>query len=106
MSGGHFDYKQHNIDDIANEIEQMLERQGKLIPKDDLYLDEEYLKKFPEERYYITYSKEIQEKMREGIKHLKISSIYAQRIDWYLSGDDGEETFLERLDNDTKINVL
>ena len=35
--------------------------------------------------------------MKEGIHHLKIAYIYAQRIDWLLSGDDGEETFLERL---------
>jgi len=28
---------------------------------------------------------------------LRKAAIYAQRIDWLLSGDDGEESFLERL---------
>ena len=28
---------------------------------------------------------------------LKQAEIYAQRIDWLLSGDDGEESFHERL---------
>jgi len=38
--------------------------------------------------------------MREGIKALRIASIYTKRIDWFLSGDDGEDTFLEKLSND------
>ena len=29
--------------------------------------------------------------------HLETVVIYTQRIDWLLSGDDNEETFLERL---------
>ncbi len=28
---------------------------------------------------------------------LRKAEIYAQRIDWYLAGDDGEESFMERL---------
>jgi len=31
------------------------------------------------------------------MKVLKVASVYAQRIDWLLSGDDGEESFLKRL---------
>ena len=38
--------------------------------------------------------------MREAVKILKIANIYVQRIDWLLSGDDGEETFLNRLSED------
>jgi hypothetical protein len=29
-----------------------------------------------------------------------LAKIYAQRVDWFLSGDDGEETFHERLKED------
>ena len=36
--------------------------------------------------------------MREAIKQLKIAAVYAQRVDWLLSGDDGEESFIERLE--------
>jgi hypothetical protein len=44
--------------------------------------------------------------MRHAIEALKIAKIYAQRVDWYLSGDDGEESFLERLDKELdKLNV-
>lgn len=40
--------------------------------------------------------------MREAIKALKIAHIYAQRVDWYLSGDDGEKSFLSRLEQELK----
>ena len=100
MSGGHFDYNQYRINDIADSIERELNRQGKEKPKDELYGDKEYYEKYPDEKYYYTYPEIVQEKMREAIKQLKIAAIYAQRVDWFLSGDDGEESFIERLSED------
>ena len=38
--------------------------------------------------------------MQEGIEILKKAEIYAQRIDWYLSGDDGEDSLVSRLKSD------
>ena len=35
-----------------------------------------------------------------AIDLLKKAEVYAQRIDWYISGDDGEESFLRRLKED------
>jgi hypothetical protein len=32
-----------------------------------------------------------------GLKIIKMASVYAHRIDWFLSGDDGEESFKRRL---------
>jgi hypothetical protein len=40
------------------------------------------------------------EKIKEGLDALKRAEIYTQRIDWLVSGDDGPETFLERLKED------
>jgi hypothetical protein len=40
--------------------------------------------------------------MKEAVKALKIAQVYAQRVDWLLSGDDGEESFLSRLDDELK----
>ena len=104
MSGGHFDYKQYQINEIADSIERELNRQGKEKPKDELYGDAEYFKKYPEEQYYYTYSEIVQEKMKEAVRQLKIAAIYAQRVDWFLSGDDGDESFIERLEED--LNAL
>ena len=49
------------------------------------------------EPYYPNYSKLTIETFRQGIGWLKLAAIYANRIDWLISGDDGEESFHERL---------
>ena len=97
MSGGHFNYKQFYITEIADRIEEELNNQGKEISIGELWGDKEYYEKYPEEKFYITYPEHIQEKFREAIKTLRIAHVYAQRIDWFLSGDDGEENFIKRL---------
>jgi hypothetical protein len=98
MSGGHFDYDQYRIRNIIESIESELNNQGKL--KERLFYNPEYYEKFPEDKYYTIYPEEIQEKFREAIEILKKAEIYAQRVDYYLSGDDGEDSFLERLEDD------
>ena len=100
MSGGYFDYGQYHINDIADNIEEVLDKQGKEMPKDELYCSEEYYEKYPEEQFYTIYPKEVQERMREAVRQLRIAAIYAQRVDWLLSGDDGEDSFLKRLESD------
>ena len=102
MSGGYFEYNQYRINDIVDKIERVLNRQGKEKPKDELYGDAEYFEKYPDEKYYYTYPKQVQERLREAVKQLKIAAVYAQRVDWFLSGDDGEDTFIERLEKDLK----
>ena len=102
MSGGRFNYDQRRIKSIAEEIEEYLDDMGK--EKDDvdsLTMYAFYLK-YPEARYNRVESDIVQEKMREAIKALKVAHIYAQRVDWYLSGDDGEESFLSRLEQELK----
>lgn len=100
MSGGHFDYSQNHISYIADEIEEILERQGKEKPKVELYMYKDYYEKYPEEMYYKTYPAEVQEKMREAIKRIRIAVVYVQRIDWMLSGDDSMESFLRCLEEE------
>ena len=43
---------------------------------------------------------EVMEIFKEGVRKLKETAVYAQRIDWYLSGDDSEESLIERLKED------
>lgn len=82
MSGGHFDYKQYYIDDIADKIECKMENQD---------CDEED-----------GYTEDTIQIMQDAVKILRKAAIYAQRIDWFLSGDDGEETLKKRLEDDLK----
>lgn len=167
MSGGHFDYKQYQIDEIADEIENIVERETSERPpvvrekymsayssyehhgyrvldrcnivyntieeeherykRDENMLEvsdieeirngkgfsavdkhgikhevseriaEHYYDEDGEEIYFQDYEPETIEEFRKAIKVLREAAVYAQRIDWLLSGDDGEETFHKRL---------
>lgn len=81
MSGGHFNYSQNRINDVVECLEYLLD-------------DEE-----AQERRD-TYSDATLQKFKEAAEILKKAFVYTQRIDWLLSGDDGEETFHERLEED------
>lgn len=61
----------------------------------------EEVRKHNEEKA-LGYPPEIIEKFKEAERVLRMAYVYAQRIDWLLSGDDGEDSFLERLSEDLR----
>ena len=85
MSGGHFNYKQYEITQIADEIEQLI------IDNDDQTKNEWGDTK--------GHGFELQtiEQFKKALKTLRQAYVYAQRIDWLLSCDDGEDCFHRRL---------
>jgi hypothetical protein len=104
MSGGAFDYNQYKIGYMVDQIEETVVKNGVEKTPEDLknegWRDPDWYKKYPEDLFHYKYPDEVIEKMKEGIKVLKKAQIYAQRIDWLLSGDDGEESFLRRLEEE------
>ena len=114
MSGGAFDYDQYRINvvqqviDIVDKIERYIGINGREKTKEEIEREygrySDWLNEYPEDRFYYKYPDEVIEKFKEGIELLKKAQIYAQRIDWLLSGDDGEESFLQRLEEDLKQN--
>ena len=48
------------------------------------------------------YSEETISEFKKSVEVLKLAKVYAHRIDWLLSGDDGEDSFHERLREDLK----
>jgi hypothetical protein len=111
MSGGHFDYDQYKIGYIADSIESQIERNGRRKTKEELreqsWIDKEWLERNPEDINYYEYPPEVIEKFKEAVNILRRAQIYAHRIDWLLSGDDGEESFLRRLKEDlSKVKDL
>ncbi len=100
MSGGAFEYKQYHIREIHETIQSELERMGKPKTKENLWSDKEYYEKHPEELNWPIESDEVVNAYKTAIELLKKAEVYAQRIDWYVSGDDGEESFLRRLKED------
>jgi|LakMenE01Jun11ns_1017448.scaffolds.fasta_scaffold9278870_1 hypothetical protein len=104
MSGGAFDYNQYKIGYIADEVEHLIEKNGREKTKEELkderWRDPDWYKKYPEDLKHYEYPEEVIEKFKEGVKILRQAEIYAQRIDWLISGDDGEDNFLRRLKKD------
>lgn len=161
MSGGHFDYYQHHINEIADKLERdiadieygrnigtvkkknvyayLINDNGRkewpnwLMHKCSLYdnskdlieslKEDEYF--FEDDGRYFIYDYrgsyemiiydgeddvfadgkwhreindlEVFEELKKGLKIIKTAAIYAQRIDWLLSDDDGEDSFKKRL---------
>ena len=88
MSGGKFFYKQHDIQDIINDIETILNNKRK--PNEEWGFVEN------------DYTDETFKEFETAVKALKVAHIYTQRIDWLVSGDDGEDSFHERLREELK----
>ena len=162
MSGGHFDYQQYRIEEIADKLEMDIarieygrtvgtvkkkyvtgylvnvysgrkewaewlmskcrhydnlkdllkalkkeegfyEKDGKYFIDDgyDLYeviIYEGEGEEYADGKWYFEIEDDcVFEEFKKGLKILKTAAIYAQRIDWFLSGDDGEESFKRRL---------
>lgn len=88
MSGGHFNYTQYTISEIADEVEQLI-----------LTNDSDEKNEWGEVKGY-HFSPETIEEFKKGLVILRQAYEYAQRIDWLVSGDDSEEWFHKRLKHD------
>ena len=102
MSGGHYDYMQYNIARIAEEVKDVIVKNYVEVPNRE-HQSWDYDKNgklYDYAKYYYCFEPETIEKFKEAYRKLQEAYIYAQRIDWLLSGDDGEETFHERLKKD------
>ena len=167
MSGGHFDYKQWYINDIADEIESIISKEtgprplAKKVkeqyayrqynngsaglvsfPSDNIewehvrykmrkdiaevsdieqtgakksfkavsiygekYVvcedeEEHYFDESGEEVFYRDFKPETLARFREAVGQLRRADIFAKQIDWLLSIDDGEDSFLRRIDKE------
>lgn len=79
MSGGHFDYEQYRIRTAANQLEEDLES----------------IDRYEFEEYTVT-------RLRETVHALHQASEMLQRVDWLLCGDDGEDSFHQRWDQEVR----
>jgi hypothetical protein len=104
MSGGAFNYDQYKIGYIVDQIEEVINSNGREKTEEELkqeaWRNPDWYKKYPEDLFHYKYPDKVIKEMKEGVEVLKRAQIYAQRIDWLLSGDDGEESFLRRLEED------
>jgi hypothetical protein len=104
MSGGHWEYLQYRFTDVAEDIEKLVAKNGQPKTADELkderWHDDEWYEKYPEDKFHHKYTDQVIEEFKKGAAAIKLAQIYMQRIDWLLSGDDGEESFISRLKED------
>lgn len=107
MSGGRFEYNQYKIRAIADSIDWEIRRIGKEKTEEELknefWKDPFWYEQYPEDKFHNNYPDEVIKEFKRGYYILRLAEIYAQRIDWLLSGDDGEDTFIERLSEEKEI---
>jgi hypothetical protein len=90
MSGGFFNYDQYKLGYISDAVEQLIR---------DNHSKE--LNDWGDTKGR-GYSDETITEFKRGVELLNQALIYAQRIDWLVSGDDGEDTFHKRFAEDLK----
>lgn len=83
MSGGAFDYIQYRIEQAADQVNSEIRR------CDPDRLPDEY-------GYKREYLQETLAKFRECESTLRKAAVMLQRVDWLVSGDDGEDSFHRR----------
>ena len=84
MSGGYFDYDQHRIGDMIDKIQDLIDLNGESNEYGEVSeFSDQDIRTFERAMYV-----------------LEMAQIYAQRIDYYVSGDDGPESFHKRLGED------
>ena len=88
MSGGYFDYNQWRLEDMADQIDRMIENNDS-DEADDYGC-----------RRGRGYSPETIARFQETRAALKRAAKMAHRVDWLLSGDDSEESFHRRWDEE------
>jgi len=92
MSGGAFGYNQYRIREIADQVKELFltyrDRRLQAVRIDMAGRKHEERRKCRPETLRI---------LRDAYRVLSEAAIYAQRVDWWISGDDGEENFRERL---------
>ena len=75
MSGGHFGYKEFNIKQLAEEMQDAIDNNTE-------------------------YSDAIIDKFKTAVNLLNLSYLYVKMIDRLLSGDYGDDSFLSSLDKE------
>lgn len=88
MSGGYFDHQQYRISQIADDIRLLIQNNNTT-----------ELNQWGD-RIGCNYSPETIRHFQDAVVQLNKAFVYAQRIDWLVSGDDGEDSFRNRLQTD------
>ena len=109
MSGGHYDYKYFRIEELADDIEREFINDGKFMEEDWAapapdwdkkreLIEQDMIGDATEEERPI-----ILKEVSSLIEDLRKCSKRAKELEWYMSGDTGATSYLERLKKEDLI---
>lgn len=84
MSGGGIDYAQFKISTIIDDVKKAYEQHSRYEQLSQITIDD----------------------LQHFLTILKLTEVYAERFDYLFGGDDGEETFHERLQEDLENKLI
>ena len=83
-----------DVDYVRNSVKVVIDTYTGEVYEVRSYTYEEYEPdEYGEIPYFPDYTEETIKEFRKGVDVLKKAQVYAKRIDWLISGDDGEESF-------------
>jgi len=101
MSGGHYQYKYYKLHELADCIERDFLKDGKYMEEDwsnlnslgkhDVIEKDRLSDATPEQKEIIL------DEIKNLIKDLRNCAKRSKELEWYMSGDTGAKTYLERL---------
>lgn len=104
MSGGRYEYRQYGFTDVIDDLKSLIEKNGKPKTKEymkaEYWLDDDWYERHPEDKFYHKYPDNVIEEFKNAVDLISRAQVYMHRVDWLLSGDDGDESFIKRLDED------
>lgn len=101
MSGGRLsNYHEYWTEVVADNIVDVINRNKKERSHYEQWELDENGEPKGQYKYEYDFSDETINEFKNAVKYLRLAYTYATRIDWLISGDDGEETFHERLKED------
>lgn len=107
MSGGRWEYRQYGFTDVIDDLKSLIEKNGQPKTKEEMkaefyHYDPEWYEKYPDNKFHYKYPDEVIEEFKKAIDIISRAQVYMHRVDWLLSGDDGDESFIKRLNEDLK----
>ena len=96
MSGGFFEYKQYALEDIKEKLEEVLNQVNTKPNLVDMLSGDFNLYNYVEDKEAFNLV------CKTAMFYLDMAQIITQRLDWFLSGDDSEQSFHKRISEDVQ----
>lgn len=88
MSGGHWNYIQHQVRDASEDLRRMVRLAGRELPRDD------HNRQWGD-THYRDWPEAVKQRFLEAAEALERAAWMMHEVDYLLCGDHGDDSFLE-----------